>query len=597
MDTSPPTLCRLPIVVGVTGHRDLVLAPKDPALPPPRAKLEKELRALLDDFPHSPIVVLSGLAEGADSLAAEVTLALSEEPRYRGPDGRPRISLFAAVPLPLELAAVDFLNPAHAATVEGLRKRAMRTIEIPPSVRPHAAGPNPASPREEFDRGYARLGAYLARNCHLLLALWNGKPSRSGGSGGTANVVAWFKGGAPVDDGSFESPPNPLRVPDGLRCIRIPCERASDPECAPLDFVQSDHEKKTADAVLRQIDEFNADAASIERTGPIPESDLSESLVEPGGPGRACAVAYVDLQRVADCLAGSYKGSRRSVVKLLFALAAVALLGFEFFSHGPHGVARHFALLLAYVAAFGASMGLLALARKSRLESKFLVYRSFAEALRVQCVWRGVGLGDRADDGYGVLHRDAIAWVRQGIKGLHVVAEGAPSPLISDLVAARWARTSWIAGQIKYFRDNFQSTRAGLRVGHAWAKGWIVTGLVLASAYALGIALGLASAGGEAGLPHDVHGGLIIAMVLFVAAGGFCRAWASRMAYEATIDRYRAAGEVFGRGDDALDAALKAKDLVAVRSVIRALGREALAENVAWVLLHRDHPLEIVAGG
>ena len=264
---------------------------------------------------------------------------------------------------------------------------------------------------------------------------------------------------------------------------------------------------------------------------------------------------------------------------------------------GPHGIARQFVLLLAYVAAFALSVALIDRARRRRFEAKFLVYRSFAEALRVQCVWRGAGLPDRADDVYDVLHRDAIAWVRQALKGLHVVADGAPPPAVTSLAAARWARTSWISAQSDYFRGQVLRTRAALRRGKAWAKGLVASGLGLACVYVAVLASGVEVERGEPGLSHDFHGALILTMVLLVAAGGFCRAWITRMAYAETIDRYRVAADVFDRAARAVDAALLSNDLAGARSVIQALGREALTENVGWVLLHRDHPLEIVAGG
>jgi hypothetical protein len=77
---------RLPLVIGVTGHRDL----RDEDV----ARLEAEVagviaglrRDYLDGDGETPIIVLSALAEGADRLLARVALA--------------RARLIAPLPLP-----------------------------------------------------------------------------------------------------------------------------------------------------------------------------------------------------------------------------------------------------------------------------------------------------------------------------------------------------------------------------------------------------------------------------------------------------------------------------------------------------------------
>ena len=73
MPTSPPTPkptpdCRVPLVLGVTGHRDL--AHDD--LPNLEAEVAKFIADLKRLCPGTPLVVLSQLAEGADRLAARV---------------------------------------------------------------------------------------------------------------------------------------------------------------------------------------------------------------------------------------------------------------------------------------------------------------------------------------------------------------------------------------------------------------------------------------------------------------------------------------------------------------------------------------------
>ena len=122
---------RLPLVIGVTGHRDL----RDQDIP----RLEREVAAVLAslrrDFlgkdDETPVIVLSALAEGADRLVARVAVAQGAR-------------LIVPLPMPLDEYRRDFepglklgniaefdelfahaiaapVMPLHAASVEALR--------------------------------------------------------------------------------------------------------------------------------------------------------------------------------------------------------------------------------------------------------------------------------------------------------------------------------------------------------------------------------------------------------------------------------------------------------------------------------------------
>ena len=65
---------RIPLTVGVTGHR--AIRPEDePAL---AAGVKRELSELKRKYPHSPLVMLNSLAEGADQLCAQAAQLASD---------------------------------------------------------------------------------------------------------------------------------------------------------------------------------------------------------------------------------------------------------------------------------------------------------------------------------------------------------------------------------------------------------------------------------------------------------------------------------------------------------------------------------------
>jgi len=65
----------VPLIVAVTGHRDLV-PDEEPRI---RAHVHEFLNRLLTDYPERGVTVMSSLAEGADQLVAEVALELERD--------------------------------------------------------------------------------------------------------------------------------------------------------------------------------------------------------------------------------------------------------------------------------------------------------------------------------------------------------------------------------------------------------------------------------------------------------------------------------------------------------------------------------------
>lgn len=49
----------VPMVIGVTGHRD----PRPEVLPIVREQTRRQLQQLLQELPHTPLVMLNGMAE------------------------------------------------------------------------------------------------------------------------------------------------------------------------------------------------------------------------------------------------------------------------------------------------------------------------------------------------------------------------------------------------------------------------------------------------------------------------------------------------------------------------------------------------------
>src|SRR5487761_744084 len=199
---------RLPIVIGVTGHRHL----RDADLPSHREHVREFFAQLRRRYPSTPLRIVTALAEGADRLVAEVALAEGHE---------------LLVPLPLEPEDYERDFPASTAEFHSILQR------IPPGqvfVLPRDPGSDHErlSPHDQREKRYRAVGMFLAQQSHLLLALWDGQQTDS--SAGTAAVVRMKLDGP---SGLPEAGLRPLDAEDGGPVYHIHAPRAGETAHAP----------------------------------------------------------------------------------------------------------------------------------------------------------------------------------------------------------------------------------------------------------------------------------------------------------------------------------------------------------------------------
>ena len=163
----------LPLIVGVTGHRDIA----DDDVAAVREMTGRVLASLRKSFPWSEIQLLTALAEGADQLAAEVAVSLG-------------VPLIAVSPMPLAAYEATFAADAGRKTLHRLWSAALTRMELPP------VADAPGGMLEKLQ--YEQAGLVISRTSHVLLALWNGLEAWEPGAseaerrkmqGGTAHIV------------------------------------------------------------------------------------------------------------------------------------------------------------------------------------------------------------------------------------------------------------------------------------------------------------------------------------------------------------------------------------------------------------------------
>ena len=160
----PPVIFR----IGVTGHRPNRLGPDTSALVEKLgsvfAHIQKEVIAFgttHEDVGTPRLQLISSLAEGVDRMAAHCALDLGYE-------------LQVPLPFPREEYAADFAEPRSHDEFHALLARANSVFELESSP-PHR------------ELAYRAAGHIVLRQCDLLLAVWDGEPSR--GIGGTSELI------------------------------------------------------------------------------------------------------------------------------------------------------------------------------------------------------------------------------------------------------------------------------------------------------------------------------------------------------------------------------------------------------------------------
>ena len=235
----------IPIVVGVTGHRDL----REKDVPALRAGIRAELEKLMALCPHSEFVMLNSIASGADTLCAQEGLKLG-------------FRLVCPLPMPADAYRKDFAAP-DAAAFDALLERAERVFEAP------GAGDAPAGDadaRRHF--GYGAAGRYVAGHSHVLLALWDGSPARPEGCGTAETVACAVSGGR--------------EAAGGAAVIHVQTPR-SRPQAAtlPVSVRLLEREEGALARILSQLDALNAEEDKAPGGARRPASLLPEETPEP----------------------------------------------------------------------------------------------------------------------------------------------------------------------------------------------------------------------------------------------------------------------------------------------------------------------------
>lgn len=572
----------VPIIVGVTGHRDL--RPED------LDDLKGQVRSILDElrqsYPSTSLVVISPLAEGADRLVAQTALETLERNEQRA-------ELMVPLPMPLQEYEKDFKSQPSLSEFRELLSQAVTWFELPLVTGNTLAAVRDFSAAR--DKQYAQVGAYIARHSHILIALWDGKDNS--GEGGTSEIVKFKLNGIPAP---YEGPRKPLDIVDNGPVCHVVTPRISGPTPTGIPFAkevkfpigwESSDLQVAYNGILSRMNQFNEDA---ERLLPKAQVNFSKSKSQliPWPPEFELdpqVQFIINCYAAADTLALHYQKLRRATLISLFCLAIVAVFSFELYAH----LFSKPVVLLLYPLSLALAVTMYVLAGRWQFQNKHLDYRALAEGLRVQLFWNLAGLPHEVADHYLREHRTELEWIRNAIRswnslGAHLSGTG--DRRTKELPKARFdlILKYWIEGQRTFFSN--ASYRDYERLGRhsRLVKFVFLTGLILAIFVV--VVHGLWQQPTEASLNWHIS---IVVIGILPAVAAAVGGYAEKMAFSAQAKRYEWMTALFTRAGEQLRRVLHEGGEAAAQQLVIDLGKEALEENGNWVVLHRERTPEV----
>jgi hypothetical protein len=563
----------LPLVVAVTGHRDIVPG----EVPAIRQRVRDLFAELSRRAGGRNLRVMSPLAEGADRLVAEEALALGLE-------------LIVPLPMPRELYALDFGDEHSAREFDRLAARASELYELP-----LAAGVTQDqlhSSRDARSRQYAQLGVFLCAHCHILLALWDGKPSDE--LGGTGQIVRFHHDDIMPGYANSSVASQQMLVDDESDLVyHIVCSRhrqdgAPHPDFVPLDwwwFTKDRDEPRSKELpeqhrmIFRRSSEFSRDAVrfaeSIEKEMfPLLGAEAAKVLPE----------GLRNINRlfcIADWLAIHFQKRTLTGFRVTHILAFC--MGLMFLLYWDISAMQYFVLAFLFFLACAAAMQIAA--TRQGWHRKYLDYRALAEGLRVQFYWAAAGVNSEniskfAHDNFLQTQDPELGWIRNVMRvaGMRCDAHPARNPEGLAFTLREWIGNA-DSGQLGYFRKKALERIQKNKTTERLTKLSLLASIIIILSMVVGGTF----------MPDELRAGLKNAMGSLLLLFGVRQAYAHSTAEKELIKQYEFMLRIFHNARRRLE---HAGDPAEQRQILRALGGSALDEHAQWILMHRERSLD-----
>jgi len=565
---------RLPLVIGVTGHRDL----RQDELPGIQLQVRKLFEELQAQFPTRTLRVLSPLAEGADRLVANVAFELG-------------MQLSVVMPMPREIYYTEFSGPESIAEFDSLCARAHDVFDLPIARNGTVESISQPGSRAR-DLQYAQSGVFLSAHCHILLALWDGKTS--GQLGGTAQVVRFHHHDIMPGYTTQSVATQQMLIDDESDLIyHIVCSREG-PDGAPGDgfepldcwWFTNDRDAprqrdlpRQHELVFRRSAEFSEDAMNFKDRIPSESYPLMSDDDAKRVPAGLATINHVFC--ISDFLAIHYQKLTLRILRVTHLLAF--LMGFMFILFSD--LRSQEIYMVAFLLFFAISAAVHQHAKHKGWHRKYLDYRTLAEGLRVQFYLCAAGVTNDNEskfthDNFLQTQDPELGWIRNVMRvaGTRCDADRVVSPEGLEFTIREWIGDDE-SGQIGYYRRKADQWFKRNRSTERLSLLSLITSIAVVALILFG--------GGVLG--EGFVDPLFVLMGSMLLAYGVRQGYAQSTAEKELIKQYEFMLRVFHNAKRRLEGAHDDEER---RQILRALGGSCLDEHAEWTLMHRDRSID-----
>lgn len=545
---------KIPITVGVVGHLDVITTEDH------KIQIEKLFTDLATRYPNSPIYLFSSIAQGADRFVANIFLDLKEH----NDDFRERFELIVPMPFEKEEYKKDF-DDISDIEFEKLLMQAKRSYSI-------------GYDGKEIDRPqqYLRTGKLVADSSLILIALWDG---REGKTGGTADIVKHKITGDDdtVAESTFEYDGTVFVIPSDRSKSSLQISRKQESRASlSLDLVLKDPTLKEA---LEKIEEINRDAISVaEEEFEKSKSYLFKAPEKLGSHGKW----IMNWHMILDVLSLRFRKKDINVTVWLFSLGLAIILSLELFSN-----------FMTTRLAFGITMAILVIAVLIYLNSKlkkyhikYLYNRTLAEALRIQFYWNYAGLQRNVSDYILRIHRKEYSWIKHilsAVYGITFSTDTITSEKINDLTE------NWIRSQADFFEAAIRKMNERIYWYHLVSNVSFVMAFILLTSIFVFM---------DFYKSNDYLNLLLVISAVLLGIFALVKAYIQQKGYEQLLNQYELMQVIYTRAEakineiNSLDENTEYKNSY-LKELFFVVGKEALIENGNWYLIFKEKEPEL----
>ena len=608
---------KIPLVIGITGHRDI----DQKHIGELKNRVYGIFDYLIEKYPHSPIVFLSPLADGADRIAAEV--AINE--KYKN-------SISISVPLPMDelnykdtfAKGITTHKDADEKVKIELEKQSKKDFdEIMDKVNNQENEYIPKIIPMLFDKElyekstddekrltrrkqYSKVGEYIAIHSNILIAMYDECEEEK--EGGTKEIVRKKLTG---DFEHFQILDEDVTYPEDGIVYAISAPKGSN-ECTTNyqlkklfpngeEHLGLKHSLKDKKNILNKIKEFfskpcissnvkdsynmytqhhkHIECFNVEVDKNIDDikKNAKKDIEKLSGCANLLIHKNIMIRRSAAQLSRLYQNEMKNIEKYILALIGITIflvmiksnfMNFEYLSY----------IDIGYVVLIGLFFG--GYQKFKGYKEKTEDYRAISESLRVQTAWNMANINDATALYYLSHQKDEIGWIRTAVRGVNIFYLPKDD---KETFCEKQVNSYWVDEQIGYFEKNIEKYNSDENNIDKEVKRYFGIFIIFTIVFLI---LDFTT---EIGQCTTAYWNLTIVDFIKIALIGIPATIASYLKSKQLFDgnndlvkEYKLSLDIFKRAKKLLDDPKKDK-----QKVYKNLGIEALRENSSWLITRR----------